>query len=95
MSSKKSQLSLTLILIPYSFASFEQKMDSCWETIHIFNLKPSHVAMLQNQAGPDGSSGWYLPSLAQTQAPETSLDPGAEDLTSQFVQNSSSLYLLS
>lgn len=94
MPSKKLQLSLPLILIPYSFASFEQKMDSCWETIHIFNLKPSHVATLQNQAGPDGSSGWYLPSLPQMQAPETSLDQEADDLTSQFVQNSSSLSLM-
>lgn len=68
------------------------------KTILIFNLTFSHVAILQNQADPDCSSGLCMPNLTQTQAAETSLDHEAgtqNGRTSQFAQKSFNLYLLS
>ena len=87
MPSKKSQLSSKLILIPYSFGSFKQKMVFMLRNNPHIQSQTSHVAILQNQADPKCSPGLCMPRLTQTQAPETSLDQETgkqDDLTLQF-----------
>ena len=52
-----------------------------------YSISNQHVAILQNQADPECSSGLCMPCLTQTQAPETSMDQETgkqDDLTSQF-----------
>lgn len=54
---------LKLILIPYSFGSFKQKMASMLRNNPHIQSQNQHVAILQNQADPECPSGLCMPHL--------------------------------